>query len=133
MIDVAIAAFVTMFVVQMLFERRNQSREPSLEDQTDPSVFPLATPLIAGPAALTSMVLLTGQQSGNWSGVLVVHGVVLAVVATAYVLFLAGAVIERILGQTGTAVIHRLLGILLAAMAVQFIIDGLGDLGLAGF
>ena len=78
-------------------------------------------------------MLLTGQQSGNWSGVLVVHGVVLAVVATAYVLFLAGAVIERILGQTGTAVIHRLLGILLAAMAVQFIIDGLGDLGLAGF
>ena len=74
-----------MIAAQMLFERRNQSREPSLEDQTDPSVFPLATPLIAGPAALTSMVLLTGQQSGNWSGVLVVHGVVLAVVATAYV------------------------------------------------
>ena len=122
-----------MIAVQMLFDRRNLSREPSLEDRHDPSVFPLASPLIAGPAALTSMVLLTGQQSGNWSAILVVHAVVLAVVAAAYVLFLAGGVIERILGQTGTAVIHRLLGILLAAMAVQFIIDGLGDLGLAGF
>lgn len=122
-----------MIAAQMLFERRNQWREPSVEAGPDPSVFPLATPLIAGPAALTSMVLLTGQQSGNWTGILVVHGVVLAVVAAAYVLFLAGGVIERILGQTGTAVIHRLLGILLAAMSVQFIIDGLGDLGLAGF
>ncbi len=122
-----------MIAAQMLFERRNQWREPNVADSPDPSVFPLATPLIAGPAALTSMVLLTGQQSGNWTGILVVHGVVLAVVAAAYVLFLAGGVIERILGQTGTAVIHRLLGILLAAMAVQFIIDGLGDLGFAGF
>ncbi len=122
-----------MIATEMLFERRSQRREQTVEDKPDPSVFPLATPLIAGPAALTSMILLTGQQSGNWTGIVVVHLVVLAVVALAFVFFLMGGVIERILGHTGTVVIHRLLGILLAAMSVQFIIDGLGDLGLAGF
>ncbi len=121
-----------MIATEMLFERRSQRREQTVEDRPDPSVLPSATPLIAGPAALTSMILPTGQQSGNLLGVIVVLAVVFAVVALAFVLFLIGGVIERILGHTGTVVIHRLLGILLAAMSVQFIIDGLRDLGLAG-
>jgi len=121
-----------MIAAEMLFERRSQRREQTVEDRPDPSVFPLATPLIAGPAALTSMILLTGQQSGNLAGIVVVHLVVAGVVASAFALFLMGGVIERILGSTGTAVIHRLLGILLAALSVQFIIDGLHDLGLQG-
>ncbi len=121
-----------MIAAEMLFERRTHRREQAVEDKPDPSVFPLATPLIAGPAALTSMILLTGQQSGDWIGLLVVHVVMIGVITLAFVLFLMGGVIERILGHTGTTVITRLLGILLAAMAVQFVVDGLRDLGLVG-
>uniref|UniRef100_UPI003561773B MarC family protein n=1 Tax=Phaeovulum sp. TaxID=2934796 RepID=UPI003561773B len=76
-----IAGGVLLFLtaLDMLFERRTQRREgqhPAHAD--DPSVFPLATPLIAGPGALATMILLTGQ-AGGWGGVLLVHLVMAAV------------------------------------------------------
>uniref|UniRef100_UPI0035616264 MarC family protein n=1 Tax=Phaeovulum sp. TaxID=2934796 RepID=UPI0035616264 len=97
----------------------------------DPSVFPLATPLIAGPGALATMILLTGQ-AGGWGGVLLVHLVMAAVLVLVYALFQAAAPIERALGRTGTMVVTRLLGMLLAALATQFILDGLQGTGLLG-
>jgi multiple antibiotic resistance protein len=127
-----ISGGLLLFIIaaEMLLERRTHRRESALEDKPDPSVFPLATPLIAGPAALTSMILMSGRHGGDVAALAVVHLSALSVIALAFVLFLAGDVIERLLGHTGTMVITRLLGILLAAMAVQFVLNGLGDLGL---
>ncbi len=118
--------------LEMLFERRTQRREEKIEDLPDPSVFPLATPLIAGPGALATMILLTNQPGNSWIYVLAVHGVMAAVLVFVFVLFLAAGLIERIVGQTGINVISRLLGMLLAALSVQFVLNGIDTLGFLG-
>ncbi len=128
-----IAGGILLFLtaLDMLFERRTQRREGQQADPNhDPSVFPLATPLIAGPGAIATMILLMGQTGGDWRGALAVLGL-LAVMLLATVLFLlASPPIERLLGRTGTVVITRLLGMLLAALSVQFVIDGIRGTGL---
>jgi multiple antibiotic resistance protein len=125
--------------LDMLFERRTQRREDKVDDSVgpdpaaDPSVFPLAMPLIAGPGAMASMILLTGQAAdGGWAGVVAVHVMMIAVIAIALALFMAAGVMERALGRTGILVVTRLLGMLLAALSVQFVIDGLRGVGVVG-
>jgi multiple antibiotic resistance protein len=128
-----IAGGILLFLtaLDMLFERRTQRREGQKTDpQHDPSVFPLATPLIAGPGAIATMILLVGEVDGGWTGVIAIHGLMLGVIGLCYVLFLAAGPIERALGRTGTVVITRLLGMLLAALSVQFVIDGIIGTGL---
>ncbi|MFA5539406.1 MAG: MarC family protein, partial [Gemmobacter sp.] len=128
-----IAGGVLLFLtaLDMLFERRTRRREGKADTADDPSVFPLAIPLIAGPGAIATMILLVGE-AGNWAGVVAVHAVMLAVVAMGFVLFLMAGPLERLLGRTGTLVVTRLLGMLLAALSVQFIIDGILGIGLMG-
>lgn len=125
-----ILLFVT--ALDMLFERRTQRREGQhAEPHHDPSVFPLATPLIAGPGAFTTMILLVNNTPATGLlHTLAIHGVMLAVVAVAFLMFLAAGVIERALGRTGIIVITRLLGMLLAALSVQFVLDGIRGTGL---
>jgi len=116
--------------IDMLFERRTARRDrQAAVERPDPSVFPLAMPLIAGPGALAAMILLTSQNSGDPTAILAIHLVMAAVLALTYGLLRAGGVIERALGPTGILVVTRLLGILLAALSVQFVVDGLRDLG----
>lgn len=130
-----IAGGVLLFLtaLDMLFERRTQRREgQSAEPHAqDPSVFPLATPLIAGPGAMATMILLAGSGHGA-THLAAVHLVMLAVLACVFVLFLLATPLERALGRTGTMVVTRLLGMLLAALSVQFILDGLRGAGLFG-
>lgn len=128
-----IAGGILLFLtaLDMLFERRTQRREGQKTDpQHDPSVFPLATPLIAGPGAIATMILLVGEVDGGWTGVIAIHVLMLGVIGLCYLLFLAAGPIERALGRTGTVVITRLLGMLLAALSVQFVIDGIIGTGL---
>jgi len=119
--------------VDMLFERRQPRREKNahMDDALpDPTVFPLATPLIAGPGALATMILLVGQHPGDYAAQATVYAMMLAVLAITFGFFLAGNLIERGLGATGINVVTRLLGMLLAALAVQFVLEGLRDFGL---
>lgn len=117
--------------IEMLFEKRSQRRENQAEAEPapDPSVFPLAMPLIAGPGAMTTMILLTGQQS-DIAGQAMVFGVMAAVIIIVFFMFLLSNLLERILGQTGINLVSRLLGMFLAALSVQFVIDGIKDIGL---
>lgn len=119
--------------LDMLFERRNQRREDRADedDHPDPSVFPLAIPLIAGPGAIASVILLVGQQP-DWAGFAVVVGMMIIVVAMIFVMFLTAGLFERALGKTGILVVTRLFGMLLAALAVQFVLDGLKGYGFVG-
>jgi multiple antibiotic resistance protein len=94
------------------------------EHRQDISVFPLAIPLIAGPGAITSMILLTGGEN-RLSSVLVVLLVMALVLALNWLLLLLSARLVKLIGVTGAGVISRVLGILLAALAVQFVLDGL--------
>lgn len=117
--------------LDMLFERRTQRREGQHADPDhDPSVFPLATPLIAGPGAIASMILLMGKAGPEWAGKLSVLGLMGAMMVATFLFLLAAPPIERLMGRTGTVVVTRLLGMLLAALAVQFVIDGIKGTGL---
>ncbi len=117
--------------LDMLFERRTQRREGQHADPDhDPSVFPLAIPLIAGPGAIASMILLMGKAGPDWTIKLAVLGLMGAMMVATFIFLLAAPPIERLLGRTGTIVITRLLGMLLAALAVQFVLDGIKGTGL---
>lgn len=128
-----IAGGVLLFLiaVDMLFVRHSGLTSTTLRERTeaarrdDVAVFPLAIPLIAGPGALTTVMLLTRDQP--LLQVLAVLVLALAVLAITLGMFLAAGRVERLLGETGINVITRLLGILLAALAVQFVLDGLRE------
>lgn len=121
--------------LDMLFERRTRRREQQGEaheadPEHDPSVFPLATPLIAGPGAMATMILLAGAHGGDWLHVIAILCVMAVVLACVLAMFLMSTPIERALGRTGTMVVTRLLGMLLAALAIQFVLDGLRGAGI---
>ncbi|MCF8486774.1 MAG: MarC family protein [Rhodobacteraceae bacterium] len=128
-----IAGGILLFLtaLDMLFERRTQRREGQTPDpEHDPSVFPLATPLIAGPGAIATMILLMGQAGESWTATAAILGLLWAMMLVTYLFLLASPPLERMLGRTGTVVITRLLGMLLAALSVQFVIDGVRQTGL---
>jgi multiple antibiotic resistance protein len=131
-----IAGGVLLFLtaLEMLFERRTKRREGQAdqpEDLPDPSVFPLATPLIAGPGAIATVILFAGQEPGVL-GALPIVGVAAAVLLVVFAFFLTAGLLERLLGRTGINVVTRVLGMLLAALSVQFVLTGLKDFGFAG-
>ncbi len=140
-IGISISAFriaggllLFLTALDMLFERRTERREGQAEGEApsqDPSVFPLAMPLLAGPGALATMILLVGQDQGA-AHILMVHLMMLGVLVIAMLLFVLATPLARALGRTGTMVVTRLLGMLLAALSVQFVIDGLRGSGLFG-
>jgi multiple antibiotic resistance protein len=126
-----IAGGILLFLtaLDMLFERRTKQRRDQARHEdihsVDPSVFPLGIPLIAGPGSIATIILLTGQAAGDWSlvlGYLLMMAVVLILVL---IMFLAAGLIEKLLGTTAINVGTRLLGMLLAALAVQFVLDGI--------
>jgi len=125
-----IAGGVLLFLtaLDMLFERRTKRRQGQARAENDPSVFPLATPLIAGPGAMATMILLTGKAAGDWVVIAEMLAVMAVVLATVLAAFFVGARLERLLGETGINVVTRLLGMLLAALAVQFVLDGLSEM-----
>ena len=100
-----------------------EDREAAHRD--DVAIFPLAIPLIAGPGAMTSVLLLLGRVGHEWLGTGLVLGVMLAVLLLCLVAFWSASWIMDRLGVTGVNVISRVLGILLAALAIQYILDGL--------
>lgn len=125
-----ILLFVTAF--DMLFERRDERRENQADEaeaRDDPSIFPLAMPLIAGAGAMATMILLVGSAGSDLAKIATVHGAMLLTVAIGFALFQTAGLLERLLGRTGIKVVTRLLGMLLAALAVQFVLDGLRDFG----
>jgi multiple antibiotic resistance protein len=128
-----IAGGVLLFLlaIDMVFARQSGLRgttpqeQEEAEQKTDVSVFPLAFPLIAGPGAITTILLTTVGGAGGpeiYVGLFAVLGLVLLLTLAA--LLLAGR-IGILLGETGANVISRLLGLVLAALAAQFILDGL--------
>lgn len=125
-----IAGGILLFLtaLDMLFERRTKRREDSaeggVEERPDPSIFPIGIPLIAGPGAIATMILLTAQAPGL-AGYLTVLAVMASVLVIVFGLFLMAGPIERVLGRVGTNIVTRILGMLLAALAVQFVVDGL--------
>ncbi len=114
----------------MVFDRR-ASREKKTADEAisidhvrNIAAFPLAIPLMAGPGAITAMILLAGRAEGQVNLLAALFAVTGVVMVACYIAFLGAERISKVMGVTGRAVITRLLGIILAALAVQFVIDG---------
>jgi len=128
---IAGGALLFLLAIDMVFARQSGLRSTTLSEQaeaqhrSDISVFPLGIPLIAGPGALTTVLLVVNNHRGD----VVVLGALLAVIAGVMVVtllsLLLSAQVMRILGETGANVISRVLGVVLAALAIQFILDGL--------
>lgn len=88
------------------------------------AAYPLAIPLMAGPGAITATLLLAGRAGGEPAQLAILVGIIVVVSALCAMCFALAAPIKRLLGTTGNTVLSRLLGIVLAALAVQFVIDG---------
>ena len=105
--------------------RQSETAGKAVEEHVrDIAAFPLAIPLMAGPGAITATVLLAGRADGNMLRLAALIAIIAAVMTACLIVFLGASRIERLLGQTGNTVLSRLLGVLLAAMAVQFVVDG---------
>jgi len=135
-LSIGLAAFrisggILLFVIagEMAFgirpTREARQAEQAIEEQArNIAAFPLAIPLIAGPGAITATLLLAGQSSENPASLLTLIGIIVVIAAICAVAFVFAGRVARLLGVTGNVVMSRLLGVLLAALAVQFVIDG---------
>jgi len=93
------------------------------------AVFPLALPLIAGPGAISATILLASEQDSTLEWQLILLIIILAVLFMVWLSLMAAEAIDKYLGETGRMILTRLLGVLLAALAVQFVADGIFQLG----
>lgn len=128
-----VAGGILLFIIaiEMVFGKRQtrkaETAEKAVEDTTgaiqEVAIFPLAIPLIAGPATISAIILLSSQAPDtlSYAGL---GGVIVFILASCLFTFLLADRIERLLGDTAQLVITRLLGVLLAALSVQFVADG---------
>ncbi|MEW6449797.1 MAG: MarC family protein [Pseudomonadota bacterium] len=126
-----IAGGLLLFAIafEMVFDLRQARESKSAEDAVEEHVhhiaaFPLAIPLLAGPGAITAVILLTGQAAGRPVWLAFLFGVIAAVTLASFLCFCAAGRIARFMGITGNVVLSRLLGVILAALAVQYVVDG---------
>lgn len=114
---------------EMIFEKRQERHEKTsvravTKDQiANIAAFPLAIPLIAGPGAISASILLASDM-GDWTGRAVLVGIIVVVIGLVALSFLAAERLDKYLGETGRTILTRLLGVLLAALSVQFVADG---------
>ena len=136
-LGISVAAFkiaggllLFLMAVDMVFARQSGMRSTTVREQDearyreDISVFPLAFPLIAGPGSLATLLLLLVELGDNWLEFFGLMAMAMLVLLIALVLMLLTTPIMRILGETGANVISRLLGVVLVALAVQYVVDG---------
>jgi multiple antibiotic resistance protein len=125
--QVSAGILLLKIAVDMVFaqrERETKAEEAEAQVRTDISVFPLGTPLIAGPGALASILILQNEATAYPLGTGLILGIIAFVLLLLYVSLAIAKYLTSWLGQTGINVISRVLGILLAALAVQYIING---------
>ncbi len=119
--------------LEILFQKRNARRQSQnqasddaqFDSSNDPSIFPLAIPLIAGPGSMTSIILLMDRFEGDVSAQFIVFAALIVVLLLTISFAMAANKFATVIGDTGMQIINRLLGVLLAALSVQFIADGI--------
>lgn len=128
-----IAGGIMLFIIglNMVFEKRTEKREDraeeALEDAADPediSVFPMGIPMIAGPGTMASLLLLM-SKANDWHEELAIVTALTAVLIITLLSFLIAGPLMKLMGKTFTNVLTRVLGVLLATLAAQFVLDGI--------
>ena len=127
-----IAGGILLFLIaiDMLFARPTRARLTDEEEREatvmeNPAVFPLAVPMLAGPGTIATVLLLVNLSHGDRLELLIVFCAYAAALGAAWICMRAGSLVSRLIGNTGVHVVTRLLGIILAALAVQFVLNGL--------
>jgi multiple antibiotic resistance protein len=120
--------FYTAF--QMIFAERGQRKKELATDAVtidhvdNLAAFPLAIPLMSGPGSITAVILLAERAGGNWAEQAGLIAIIAAMMLLCYIVFRLSDRVARLFGTTGTLVLGRMLGVILAALAAQFVIDG---------
>jgi multiple antibiotic resistance protein len=127
-----IAGGILLFLIaiDMLFARPTGAKQTDEEaraaaEATNPAVFPLAIPMIAGPGTIATVLLLAALTRGEWDRIVMLAAAYAAALAVTWVCMRGATAMQRLIGTTGIHVVTRLLGIILAALAVQFVLNGL--------
>jgi len=117
-------AFDMVFALKAERKRELANDAVSIDHIRNVAAFPLAIPLMAGPGSITATMLLAGRAGGDPLELAGLMATVALVMAVIFVVLLAAERVSRLLGTTGNVVLTRMLGVVLAALAVQFVIDG---------
>ena len=128
-----IAGGIMLFIIglNMVFEKRTEKRKDraeevldTIKDPEDISVFPMGIPMIAGPGTMASLLILMGRAN-NWQQELTIMIALLSVLLISLIAFLISGPLIRLMGETFTNILTRVLGVLLATLAAQFVLDGI--------
>ncbi|HLH12552.1 MAG TPA: MarC family protein [Methylovirgula sp.] len=127
-----IAGGLLLFYIafEMIFELRSHRDKELASDAVavdhvrNLAAFPLAIPLMSGPGSITATILLAGRANGNWQALAGLMAIIALVILFCYFAFRLSEQVARLLGTTGNLVLSRMLGVVLAALAIQFVIDG---------
>jgi multiple antibiotic resistance protein len=129
-----IAGGILLFQIalEMLHSQRSRTQEVAVEreegeSKDDFGITPLGVPMLAGPGAISVVMVLMGQSKAWWQTAPVFLSIMITSISSFYILAAGGRVLER-LGETGVRILMRLMGLVLAAMAVQFVLNGIGDI-----
>ncbi len=132
--EIAGGVILLLIGLDMLNAKRSATQETGPEAEAaavkeDAGIVPLGIPMLAGPGAITSVMVLVGQAQGHWAMMAAILG---AIFVTALVCFLVLGNSDRVasmLGETGIRILIRIMGLLLVALAVQYFVNGMVDLG----
>jgi multiple antibiotic resistance protein len=132
-----IAGGLLLFYIafEMIFELRSQRKQELASDAVtidrirNVAAFPLAIPIMSGPGSITATMLLAGRAGSDWQALTGLMAIIAVVMALCYLTFLMAERVSRLLGTTGNLVLTRMLGVVLAALAVQFVINGVLTVG----
>ena len=132
--EIAGGIILILMGLEMLQARRSATHETPGETEEgvakeDAGIIPLGTPMLAGPGAISTVMVLMGPAPGWWHTLIVFVSITITSLASFSILSAADRV-RQFLGETGIRILMRLMGLLLTAIAVQFIVNGLADLGI---
>jgi multiple antibiotic resistance protein len=132
--EIAGGIILLLIGLDMLEAKRSPTQESSEESaaaalKEDAGIVPLGIPMLAGPGAITSVMVLVGQAEGEWQKMAAILASIFITAAICYLVLGNSDRVARALGETGVRILVRIMGLLLVALAVQYFVNGMVDLG----
>lgn len=132
--EIAGGVILLLIGLDMLEAKRSPTQESSVEAaeaalKEDAGIVPLGIPMLAGPGSITSVMVLVGQAEGEWRKMAAILGAIFITAAICYLVLGNSDRVARALGETGVRILVRIMGLLLVALAVQYFVNGMADLG----
>ncbi|MEW5737156.1 MAG: MarC family protein [Thermodesulfobacteriota bacterium] len=116
-----------LFALSMVFAENKPDNAPEVTDGHDPAIFPIAVPNIAGPGSMMAVVVLTDNSRYAISEQALTAAVLLLILLITFILMLTAGAIQKVIGKSGTSVVSRVMGLILAAMAVEIVLSGIRE------